>query len=238
MKNFLRKFHVFIGLKKDIKIFLLFIRTTFDRQRTIANYFNKYELKKLQIGSNISSQVGWLCSDICPITKDSIFLDATQRFPFKDNVFHYVYSEHMIEHISRPQGLFMLQECYRVLELNGKIRIATPDLETIVDVYAKRASGYANDYVEWITDRFIGRACEYSPLIVLNTLFRNWDHCFLYDANFLEKSLREAGFSNITRHKINMSDDINLRGIEQHHLNVDNLEMVQFETIIFEAQKI
>jgi predicted SAM-dependent methyltransferase len=240
MIRFLRNFQFLIGLKRDLYRLLLFIKRFITRRSMINAYFFKNKIKKLHIGSSYSTFDGWLCSDIRPVTKESIYLDATKRFPFQDGVFQYVYSEHMIEHISRLDGQFMLQECFRVLEKNGKLRIATPDLGKIVDIYAKRESRNetSKEYVEWITDNFVEQPSDYNPMIVLNTLFRNWGHSFLYDADFLEKSLYGAGFSNVTRQKINCSEDINLKGIEQHHLNVGNREMVEFETMIFEAQKI
>lgn len=179
-----------------------------------------------------------MCSDISPQTKDSIYLDATKKFPFDDAVFNYVYSEHMIEHISREAGEFMLQECYRVLKQGGRIRIATPDLAKIVNLYALREEGFGLDYINWITDKFIKKPTDYNPLIVLNTMFRNWYHCFLYDEEFLIQSLQNVGFTDIKRYSINMSDDENLRGIERHHLNVGNFEMVEFETMIYEAEKL
>jgi predicted SAM-dependent methyltransferase len=50
-------------------------------------------------------------------------------------VFDYVFSEHMIEHVSYAEGLLMLRECLRVLKPGGRIRIATPSLEVLLDLY-------------------------------------------------------------------------------------------------------
>lgn len=235
--EFLRKVNFLVGLKKDYFSLKNYIRLI-NRQSRIDKYLKLNDVKKLHIGSNISLLDGWLCSDISPQTKESIYLDATNEFPFENESLDYVYSEHMIEHISRASGLFMLKECFRVLAKNGKIRIATPDVEKIVSIYSKKDESFGNDYVKWITDTFIPDSSDYNPLIVLNTMFRNWSHVFLYDAEFLENALKEAGFSNIIQCNIGESSDINLQGIEKHHLNVGNLEMVAFETMIFEATKL
>jgi predicted SAM-dependent methyltransferase len=235
--NVLKKSNTLIGLKRDSKLVVKEFQIL-KRKRIVKQYFKEYKVKKLHIGSNTTVLDGWLCSDICPQTKESIYLDATIKFPFDECSFHYVYSEHMIEHISRGAGLFMLKECFRVLKPNGKIRIATPDLSKIISLYSNKDTSFGCDYIKWITDNFIPDTSEYNPLIVLNTMFRNWSHCFLYDADFLEKTLIEAGFSNITRLKINESSDLNLKRIERHHLNVNNFEMVEFETLIFEATKL
>ena len=235
--NLLRKSNTLIGLKRDYKLIVKEFQIL-KRRWILKQYLKEYEVKKLHIGSNTTVLNGWLCSDICPQTKESIYLDATKKFPFDEGSFHYVYSEHMIEHITRGAGLFMLKECFRVLKPNGKIRIATPDLGKIISLYSNKDASFGIDYIKWITDNFIPETSEYNPLIVLNTMFRNWSHCFLYDAEFLEKFLKEAGFSNITRLTINESSDLHLKSIERHHLNVNNFEMVEFETLIFEATKL
>jgi predicted SAM-dependent methyltransferase len=233
----IRNLNVILGLKKDLKLFFILCKNI-DRSQKIVTYFRRNKISKLHIGSDVSALSGWLPSDISPQTKESIYLDATKKFPFADGVFDYVYSEHMIEHIPRESGEFMLNECFRVLKQGGSIRIATPDLAKIIDLYTKRAEGFGLDYIKWITDNFIEPQTNYNPLIVLNTMFRNWYHCFLYDEEFLTQSLMNAGFSGVKRYTINMSDDANLRGIETHHLNVGNFEMVEFETLILEAKKL
>lgn len=237
LTTLLRKSYFLVGLKKDFKlVFVLY--TILIRKRLIKKYFNENKISKLHIGSNITSLEGWLCSDVSPQTKESIYLDATKKFPFEDGVFDYIYSEHMIEHISREEGLFMLRECYRVLKPNGRIRIATPDIEKIVNIYSKRSEKYGSEYSEWITTNFIPNSKEVNPLIVLNTMFRNWYHSFLYDAELLQKTFSDTGFSNIKRFTTGKSADENFKGIEKHHLNVGNFEMVEFETMIFEAEKV
>ena len=61
----------------------------------------------------------------------------------------------MIEHISYPQGLFIMSECYRILKANGKIRISTPNLAFLIDLYKEDKSGLQQEYIKWATDQFI-----------------------------------------------------------------------------------
>ena len=62
-------------------------------------------------------------------------IDITKKFPFVSSTFDYVFSEHMIEHIKYQDGLKMLNESFRVLKPSGKIRISTPDLQFLLDLY-------------------------------------------------------------------------------------------------------
>ena len=108
-------------------------------------------------------------------------MDATKPFPFKSATFDYVYSEHMIEHVSWLDGLAMLKESYRVLKPNGKIRIATPDLKVFIDIYCGENRSRDLDYIKWITDRFLNEVDIYEQGLVVNNVFRNWHHQFIYD---------------------------------------------------------
>ena len=63
-------------------------------------YFSKNSVKKLHIGCGSNILDGWLNSDYYPPLASVLHLDATKRFPFEDNTFDYVFSEHVIEHIA------------------------------------------------------------------------------------------------------------------------------------------
>ena len=97
------------------------------RNRPIAEYLNGPGLKKPQLGTSNNVLEGWLNTDIDLYHDPVVYLDATKRFPFDDNTFDYIASEHMIEHVEYEAAQVMLQECFRVLKPGGRVRIATPD---------------------------------------------------------------------------------------------------------------
>jgi len=203
----------------------------------IESYLASNKSRKLQVGAGPTSRAGWLSTDIAPDLDGVVYLDATQRFPFDDGTFDYLYSEHMIEHVPWAAGRFMLRECARVLKPGGTIRIATPDLSVILGLYGGGGDAVRQRYIQWITDRYLEGVTEYRATFVINNAFRNWGHQFLYDADLLQTAMREAGFTDIRRCNVGESDDENLRGIESHGDNVADHEMVAFETMIFEAKR-
>src|SRR6266513_279915 len=75
------------------------------RERQIERYFHNNPVRKLQLGTSDSPMVGWLNTDVLPASREVVYLDATRLFPFKDNTFDYVFSEHMIEHIEYQSAL-------------------------------------------------------------------------------------------------------------------------------------
>jgi predicted SAM-dependent methyltransferase len=207
-----------------------------NRQRTISTYIKSHKIRKLQIGSGEVKISGWLSGDLNPCSKDVIYLDATKKLPFPDSTFDYVFSEHMIEHISWGEGIFMLKECRRVLKTGGVLRVATPDLSVLLEMYCKETkTSSEKQYIKWITDEFLEGVKIYKSGFVVNALFRNWHHTFLYDGELLETAMREAGFRDIERVPVGASKHAALTGIERHGRIINNEKINRFETIVFEA---
>lgn len=181
----------------------------------IRSYFGENIIYKLQIGSSSNIMTGWLNSDIFP-SHNVLYLDATKRFPFVDEQFHYVYSEHMIEHISSEQGIFMLSEVHRVLKKDGTLRIATPDLKFLINLYMNPTDSQKRDYILFVNSTSTKNPFLNNPVPVINNFFRDWGHQFIYDYETLKKSLQSVGFKNIRRVEVGKSEILDLNGIEHH----------------------
>ena len=206
-----------------------------DRQ-LIANYIQQNEVRKLHIGCGGNILSGWLNSDYYPKSAKILHLDTTHPFPINNNEFDYIFNEHMIEHISYPQGLQMLIECFRILRVGGTIRISTPDLAFLIDLYRNDKSSLQKEYIKWATDRFIRDIPYYDETFVINNFVRNWGHLFIYDEKILRSSLEKAGFNNITRCDLNQSAEDALRNIENKKRMPE--QFLKLETITLEGKKL
>jgi len=232
------------------------------REKVISHYFQNNQKRKLQIGAGGNPLPGWLNTDLEPTNNQIVYLDAMEPFPFADQEFDYVFSEHMIEHIHYKAGVNMLHECFRILKPGGKIRIATPDVERLVGLFSQPKTTAQRRYIEWSMTDILGlynteksvlqkrrpewdidkfHFTEYFPqkdqdgvCFIINNFFRSYGHQFLYDKNTLQGALESAGFKNICQANPNYSDDENFRNIESHD-NVIGEEMNQFETLILEG---
>ena len=114
-----------------------------------ARYLAESDTPKLHIGCGDHVLSGWLNTDYEPELPIVMHLDASQRFPFKEATFDYIFSEHVIEHISYWDGMKTLAECFRVLKGSGKVRISTPDLAFLVDLTKPDKSELQRAYVKW-----------------------------------------------------------------------------------------
>jgi predicted SAM-dependent methyltransferase len=201
---------------------------------TASSYLANNAIKKLHIGCGGNVLVGWLNSDYYPTSPGVIHLDATKRFSFPDETFHYVFSEHMIEHIMYPDGLRMLQQCHRVLKRNGRIRVSTPDLRFLIGLYSASKSELQTNYIRWSSESFIKNG-EYTDTMVINNFVRAWGHVFIYDEKTLTRSLGLSGFVDVVACKINASQDEHLAGLENDQRMPAGF--LQLETLTLEARK-
>jgi predicted SAM-dependent methyltransferase len=170
-------------------------------------------------------------------------LDAAKRFPCEDRQFDFVYSEHMLEHLSFESGASMLAECRRVLRPGGRLRVSTPDLAFVVGLYASHRSELQERYLLWAVGSESKSHLRPPPetdgvappaeVFVINNFMRDWGHQFIYDRRTLRYALLRAGFENITQCQIGESRLDALKGLEHETRLPDGF--LRLETITMEG---
>ena len=63
------------------------------------------------------------------------YLDVSRRFRFPSDTFECVYASHMLEHLDRDVAEQCLHEVHRILQPDGVVRLAVPDLDGVVAQY-------------------------------------------------------------------------------------------------------
>jgi predicted SAM-dependent methyltransferase len=236
IRRLLKSSDTIVGIRNDLQKIQRLLRWKLP-SAALGRYVDSNKVRKLQIGSGPIAIQGWLGTDLRP-TDTVAFLDATKVFPIEDQLFDYIHSEHMIEHLAWLDGQAMLRECWRILKPGGTIRIATPDLQVFASLYDHKQGSLAERYIKWITDLYLQGTPAYHAGFIINSIFYRWDHKFVYDGWLLEMALREAGFTEVKRFVVGQSDDENLMGIEMHG-KIGNYtdEMNAFETMVFEGKR-
>ena len=146
---------------------------------------------KVNIGCGYEPFPGWTNLDLDPASRADIVWDVTDGLPFPDGSCAFIYSEHFVEHLTIQEGVHFLTECHRSLQKGGVFRIGMPSAAELARHY------YENDWAgqPWLQKygyTWIKTRAEY-----INICFRDWGHKWLYDAEELDRRLREAGFSHI-----------------------------------------
>jgi len=202
------------NLKKNRLVRMFYRKIARIDKKLIEWYLGQQKTRKLHLGCGGNIIDGWLNSDLFPLSNEVVHIDVTKTYPFDDETFDYVFSEHMIEHISHAQGQHMLKECFRVLKHGVKIRISTPDLSFLILLYQSEKSELQKKYIKWATETFIDTAPYCEDTFVINNFVRDWGHTFIYDEKILSFSLEKAGFKEITKFSLNESQDEILRNLE------------------------
>lgn len=182
------------------------------RRSAVRRYLSSTSEPGLQIGTGPHRLPGWLNSDL--IAGD-VFLDLTRPLPLPNGAFAFVFGEHVIEHIPDRAGERLLAELLRILRPGGVLRLTTPDLQKLIELYEDRNPVIGRAEYARVLDETTGRE-HGRPAQVLNDAMRLWGHRWIYDEDDLVARLRAAGFETVTRVEPGESKYPALAGLERH----------------------
>jgi predicted SAM-dependent methyltransferase len=125
--------------------------------------------------------------------------DVTKGLPYPDGSVSWIYSSHMIEHLSRPAAHELLHECARVLRPGGVLRLATPDLRQWIEEYLAGDHAHGETPADSLMAK-LGTYCDPPGSRVHRLAFRIFTgsvHQWLYDYESLAAALEAAGFDEV-----------------------------------------
>jgi glycosyltransferase involved in cell wall biosynthesis/predicted SAM-dependent methyltransferase len=241
LKEFLRSHRILrslarLALEQSYRALTLWARIT--RNVMIHRYARCHSPKALQIGCGPNLLPGWLNTDVFVCSPRVVFVDATKPIPLDSETFDYIFSEHVIEHLSYEEGLALLRECFRILKPGGVLRIATPNISMLASLFSNNAGPESHDYVKWFVDRNLPGLRKYRAPFVLNHFVYSWGYRFIYDRQTLAESFCEAGFTNLEWCPVGESSHSFLCDLERHGTIVGNDRWNDFETIVLEGRRI
>jgi len=148
----------------------------------------------LNIGCGELTNNGWVNIDYVAIPGKSFYFDALDPLPLVDSSVRHIHCEHFLEHLEHSDAVTFLNQCHRVLQSGGTMRVIVPDAERYMRAYVENDRAF----FERLAD--LGGAKE--PLrpknLVYNQMFRmGGAHRFAWDFESLEAAARCAGFSEV-----------------------------------------
>jgi predicted SAM-dependent methyltransferase len=146
---------------------------------------------RLHLGCGARIVPGWVNIDGTRREGVDLWWDVRSCLPFGDGAATAIYSEHLLEHLTKEDAIRLLRECHRVLAPGGKLRLGVPDAELYLRAYADGRAGFFERL-----ERLGGAVVPLStPIDVVNQMFRmGGHHRFAWDVVALTASLESIGF--------------------------------------------
>lgn len=175
----------------------------------------------INIGCGPNFLPGWINVDQARSDGIDIVWDLRQGLPFTSESCTAIFGEHVIEHITKEDAAKLLQECHRVLQRGGVIRLSTPDAGRYLRAYAYNDGFLQHSSFELSIE---------TPMDRINQMMREYgQHLWTYDAPALTLLLKQAGFGEVSEQQFGLSRHPRMQGIDT--------ESRAFESLYVEAVK-
>ena len=160
----------------------------------------------INLGCGPVPLAGWVNLDIARAPHVDVVWDIRRGLPFADESCAVIFSEHVIEHLSKEDAGKLLGECRRVLQRGGVLRLSTPDA-------ARYLRSYAGDR-EFLRHPSFPQKTE-TPLERVQIMMREGgQHLWVYDAESLLLLLQRAGFTSCVEQEFGVSQHPRLQHID------------------------
>lgn len=144
---------------------------------------------KINLGCGTRYIDGWINIDWSTKYKVDYSLDiGNAKIPIDDSSADEVISSHLIEHLTRLEGLHHLKEIYRVLSPGGVLIISWPDINKIINVFLGNDSSMKqlkNNH-DWLIQAIFETQTD-------NTII----HKYGYTAQTMTNLLKKIGFKDL-----------------------------------------
>jgi predicted SAM-dependent methyltransferase len=190
------------------------------RTRHFLESLPKSDLR-VNLGCGYRPVKGWINVDRARAAEVQVVWDLTTGLPFPDSSCSAIFSEHVIEHVTKEDAIKLIRECYRVLQNDGVLRMSTPDAELFL-------RSYAGDR-EFLAHPGFSQAID-TPVDRVNYMMREYSqHLWSYDEELLTLMFRQAGFKTVVRQRF---------GVSLHpHMNNMDFRDREFESLYLEGVK-
>ena len=172
-------------------------------------------VRGLQSGCGTTLRPGWLNSDwralhdgdrdagqptvpgrLYRVMDDRYFIQhaVPEPFPIESDSLEWAFSEHFLEHLKPEDGIAWLAEMRRLLVPGGRVRVVVPDLRKFIVGYVDPSDSFMRQQAQALASHFPDPASLERPAFVVNSIFYEWGHKWMYDFDELRNAAIAAGF--------------------------------------------
>lgn len=164
---------------------------------------------KINLGSGHWKLDDWINVDIDLESQPDVCANLAGRLPFANGVASLMHSEDFIDQLELDQAERFLRECHRILSPGGVLRVLTPDLRKLAQLYLNEPAK-----LQTIWKSFVGVPLSLDTAgEIFNIGMRFAGHTFLYDEETFTALTSRCGF-DARRVEYQQSDIPGLRGLD------------------------
>ena|SRR5258708_5199575 len=156
-----------------------------------------------------------------------VFHDVRHGLPWAEQSLSFIYTSHLLEHLSRLDGEGLLRECHRVLKPSGILRVVVPDLRYYAQKYLDDLDGCDTD-----TDRALSATASERFMEIVGVhnggaLSARNPHRWMYDERSLADGLKRVGFVNVAARRYREGDFPDLDKMDTRPIDSLHMEAVK-----------
>ena len=175
----------------------------------------------VNIGCGPNARPGWVNLDMARGAGIDVVWDLRKGLPFRSESCTAIFGEHVIEHLSKADAETLVRDCHRSLEIDGVLRLSTPEAGRFFRSYA--ADG------DFLRHSGFGAPAE-TAMDRINQMMREFgQHLWSYDTESLSLLLKKAGFSRVVEKLCGESEHPLMKGVDD--------PTRAFESVYFDAIK-
>lgn len=140
--------------------------------------------------------------------------DIVRGLPLAPDTCKAIYCSHVLEHLSLEDCRRALQNTYSYLEAGGVFRLVLPDLRHLAESYVRRRDGEAAAAFMEAT-RLGERRRRRGPAAIMQQVWGNSRHLWMWDYEALSAELEQVGFAAIRRAKMGDAADPHFAAVEE-----------------------
>jgi len=225
------------GLKKALGQVRLELRIAWTERHARAAFQKLQERAELKVhlGCGSDLRAGWVNIDLNFSDRkkgrtDALYInhDLRRGLPLAEQSCAFIYSSHLFEHLDEAEGMALMRDCFKALQVGGTFRIVLPDMPRLFQAYL-------NDDIDFFrlldVHQLIGGypGSARSMVDYVNyAVYQFGEHKCLYDFEKLNRTLTEIGFASVMQSNFSAGVDVpsDLRRTYSFYTEATKLELL------------